>query len=89
MYKMVDGVTIKMTDEEIAALEASRPTAEQILADKWADIRRVRNSKLTDTDWRASSDLTLSDEWKTYRQALRDVPTQSDPDNIAWPTEPS
>ncbi len=89
MYKMVDGVTIKMTDEEIAALEASRPTAEEILADKWADIRRVRNSKLTDTDWRASSDLTLSDEWKTYRQALRDVPTQSDPDNIAWPTEPS
>tara|TARA_B100000676_G_scaffold271901_1_gene289525 strand:- start:257 stop:517 length:261 start_codon:yes stop_codon:yes gene_type:complete len=86
---MVDGVTIKMTDEEIAALEASRPTAEEILADKWADIRRVRNSKLTDTDWRASSDLTLSDEWKTYRQALRDVPTQSDPDNIAWPTEPS
>ncbi len=89
MYKMVDGVTIKMTDEEIAALEASRPTAEEILADKWADIRRVRNSKLADTDWRASSDLTLSDEWKTYRQALRDVPTQSDPDNIAWPTEPS
>tara|TARA_B100001989_G_scaffold61970_1_gene41661 strand:- start:455 stop:715 length:261 start_codon:yes stop_codon:yes gene_type:complete len=86
---MVDGVTIKMTDEEIAALEASRPTAEEILADKWADIRRVRNSKLADTDWRASSDLTLSDEWKTYRQALRDVPTQSDPDNIAWPTEPS
>ena len=89
MYKMVDGVTIKMTDEEIAALEASRPTAEEILADKWADIRRVRNSKLADTDWRASSDLTLSDEWKTYRQALRDVPTQSDPDNIAWHTEPS
>ena len=89
MYKMVDGVTIKMTDEEIAALEASQPTAEEILADKWLRIRTERNGKLAATDWRASSDLTLSDAWKTYRQALRDVPTQSDPDNITWPTEPS
>ena len=86
---MVDGVTIKMTDEEIAELKASQPTAEEILADKWAGIRRERNGKLAATDWRAGSDLTLSDAWKTYRQALRDVPTQSDPDNITWPTEPS
>tara|TARA_R100000773_G_C4219636_1_gene118227 strand:- start:16 stop:285 length:270 start_codon:yes stop_codon:yes gene_type:complete len=89
MYKMVDGVTIKMTDEEIAKHNANAPTQEEILADKWQDIRRQRNGKLAATDWRASSDLTLSDAWKTYRQALRDVPTQSDPDNIAWPTEPS
>ena len=89
MYKMVDGVTIKMTDEEIAAHNASFPTAEEVLAQKWEFIRADRNSKLAATDWRASSDLTLSDEWKTYRQALRDVPTQSDPDNITWPTEPS
>tara|TARA_R100000657_G_C4611305_1_gene64167 strand:- start:16 stop:285 length:270 start_codon:yes stop_codon:yes gene_type:complete len=89
MYKMVDGVTIKMTDEEIAQHNANAPTEEEILADKWQDIRRQRNGKLAATDWRASSDLTLSDAWKTYRQALRDVPTQSDPDNIAWPTEPS
>ena len=86
---MVDGVTIKMTDEEIAKHNANAPTQEEILADKWQDIRRQRNGKLAATDWRASSDLTLSDAWKTYRQALRDVPTQSDPDNIAWPTEPS
>ena len=56
---------------------------------KWALIRSERNRKLTETDWRATSDLTLSDDWKTYRQALRDVPTQSDPFNISWPTEPS
>ena len=31
----------------------------------------------------------VSDDWKNYRQALRDVPTQSDPDNITWPTKPS
>tara|TARA_B100000927_G_scaffold156205_1_gene125799 strand:- start:557 stop:994 length:438 start_codon:yes stop_codon:yes gene_type:complete len=56
---------------------------------KWGEVRIERERKLKDTDWRASSDLTLSDDWKTYRQALRDVPTQSDPFNIAWPTEPS
>ena len=60
-----------------------------LINQQWANIRFERDRKLQDTDWRASSDLTLSDDWKTYRQALRDVPTQSDPYNIAWPTEPS
>ena len=89
MYKIVNGETIKMTDEEIAALKASQPTAEEITAQKWVGVRAQRNAMLAETDWRASSDLTLTDAWKTYRQALRDVPTQSDPDNITWPTEPS
>ena len=89
MYKMVDGVTIKMTDEEIAKLNASQPTDEEILAEKW-NVRRERNSLLAASDWRASTDVTLSDDWKTYRQALRDVPSsQTDPDNITWPTKPS
>ena len=56
---------------------------------KWIAIRLERDRRLQITDWRASSDLTLSDDWKTYRQALRDVPTQTDPYNITWPTEPS
>jgi len=60
-----------------------------LINQKWENVRVERDEKLKDTDWRASSDLTLSDAWKTYRQALRDVPTQSDPFNIAWPTEPS
>ena len=67
-------------------------TAEEQIAltdEKWIAIRLERDRRLQITDWRASSDLTLSDDWKTYRQALRDVPTQSDPYNIAWPTEPS
>ncbi len=89
MYKMVDGVTIKMTDEEIAKLNASQPTDEEILAEKWRYVRRERNALLAASDWRASTDVTLSDDWRTYRQALRDVPTQSDPDNITWPTKPS
>ena len=56
---------------------------------QWASIRLQRDNLLKNTDWRASSDLTLADDWKNYRQALRDVPTQSDPFNITWTTEPS
>jgi len=90
MYKAVNGVTIEMTAEEIAEHNANIPTEAEILAEKWVEVRAKRNAKLSLTDWRASSDLTLSDEWKTYRQALRDIPSsQSDPDNITWPTEPS
>ena len=89
MNKIINGVTVAMTDAEIAEFNASIPTDAQITARKWEGIRIERNQKLSLTDWRAGSDLTLSDAWKTYRQALRDVPTQSDPDNITWPTEPT
>ena len=56
---------------------------------QWVTIREERNEKLGATDWRASSDLTISDAWKNYRQALRDITTQSNPYNITWPSEPS
>ena len=56
---------------------------------EWTRVRNKRNGLLEDTDWRASSDLTLSNDWKTYRQALRDITTQADPYNISWPTQPS
>ena len=53
-------------------------------------LRVERDRLLTACDWRASSDLTLADTWKTYRQELRDVPSQAGfPDNITWPTKPS
>ena len=53
-------------------------------------LREKRNRLLAVTDWRASSDLTLSDDWKNYRNELRQIPqTQTDPYNITWPTEPS
>ena len=60
----------------------------RLLADKWANVRRERNQKLEETDYLALSDNTLATNMKTYRQDLRDVPTQSDPDNINWPTKP-
>ena len=93
MYKMVDGETIKMTDAEIAEFNASFPTEAELLARKWERVRQNRNSRLADSDWVVTKALetgaAVTDAWKNYRQALRDVPTQSDPDNITWPTEPS
>ena len=61
-----------------------------LINQQWENIRFERDEKLKDTDWRASSDLTLSDDWKNYRNELRQIPqTQTDPYNITWPTEPS
>ena len=58
-----------------------------------------RDTRIAKTDWRASSDLTLADAWKTYRQALRDLPASATPKldssynldltSVTWPTEPS
>ena len=51
--------------------------------------RVERNAKLAETDWTASSDVTMSNAMKTYRQALRDVPAQENfPTDINWPTKP-
>ena len=61
-------------------------------------LRIERDVRIAKTDWRASSDLTLADAWKTYRQALRDITTQTpklgsdyelDLTSVTWPTEPS
>ena len=62
-------------------------------------LRVERDRLLATTDWRASSDLTLADAWKTYRQSLRDLPASASPKldtdgnldltSVTWPTEPS
>ena len=60
------------------------------ISQQWENIRYARNELLKETDWRASSDLTLSDAWRTYRAELRSIPqSQADPFNITWPTPPS
>ena len=88
----LSNVDAYVQDGKAYNVRVENTTAEEQIAltdEKWIAIRLERDRRLQITDWRASSDLTLSDDWKTYRQALRDVPTQSDPYNIAWPTEPS
>ena len=53
-------------------------------------LRSQRNYKLYETDWMANSDVTMSDEWKTYRQALRDITkTYKNEMEVVWPTPPS
>ena len=62
----------------------------KIAAQPLADLRGVRNDKLAATDWMANSDVTMTDNWKTYRQELRDLPANTkDPANPTWPTEPT
>ena len=62
----------------------------KIAAQPLTDLRGVRNDLLAETDWMANSDVTMSDAWKNYRQALRDLPANtSDPSNPTWPTKPS
>jgi|AOAMet2_C43A7_35_1029302.scaffolds.fasta_scaffold15521_2 hypothetical protein len=52
-------------------------------------LRDARNKKLSITDWMANSDVTLSDEWKIYRQKLRDITKNyTSLTNVEWPVEP-
>ena len=69
---------------EAQFLEAYKP-------DMWGEIREKRDDLLLETDWTQNPDVpsTTKEKWQTYRQALRDVPSQSDPYNITWPTKPS
>tara|TARA_R100000995_G_C3473904_1_gene119821 strand:+ start:817 stop:1128 length:312 start_codon:yes stop_codon:yes gene_type:complete len=103
MIKIVDGVEIKLTDAEIAEFNARQPTEAQILNEKWQLVRIKRNDLLAQSDWvvtkASDTGVAVSDAWKNYRQALRDVPTQTDAisinansiviDNIIWPAVPS
>jgi hypothetical protein len=69
--------------EQEAAYKASKD-AEQAKA-----IRNSRDDKLTETDWRFRSDMTPSQAWKDYCQALRDIPAQAGfPWTITWPDAP-
>ena len=74
------------TQAEKDAIEASKPTTDE----KWITIRSQRDALLHETDWASLADSpAISDAMKTYRQNLRDIPSQSDVDNITWPSKPS
>lgn len=59
-------------------------------------LRQERTRLLQETDWMALNDVVVSEEWKAYRQALRDLPANSEPQlnengqltNVTWPTKP-
>tara|TARA_R100000234_G_C4995513_1_gene177675 strand:- start:147 stop:506 length:360 start_codon:yes stop_codon:yes gene_type:complete len=97
--------SIKATDIQWLTT-GSRPTDTQIqteidrlvAAQPMTLLRYERNARLAACDWRACSDVTLSDDWKTYRQALRDLPATASPkldsygeldlSSVTFPTEP-
>ena len=65
----------------------------RILADEWVRIRKERDRLLAETDWMSFSDSpTMSEANKTYRQKLRDLPSDQSSkktfSDITWPTKP-
>ena len=93
-YKLVNGERVQMTAEEEAARDAE-VAAWTAGEDGRAlqEMREKRNNLLTETDWYAVSDLTMSADMTTYRQALRDLPdgktTKAHVDAATWPTKPA
>ena len=79
--------------------EVTNKLAELDAAEPMRLLREERDKRIAKTDWRASSDLEISNAWKIYRQALRDLPASASPkldsnynldfSSFTWPTEPS
>ena len=89
----LDSSQTKPTETEVNSKISELDNAEPMRL-----LRIERDTRIAKTDWRASADLTLADAWKTYRQALRDITTQTpklnsdyelDLTSVTWPTEPS
>lgn len=66
-------------------------TSEQKLNDAWEAVREERNALLAATDYTQLADApaAVKAAYATYRQQLRDITQQSNPNNVLWPTEPS
>ncbi len=63
---------------------------ELVAAEPMRLLRAERNQRLANTDWWASSDLTMTAEQTAYRQALRDITeTYTSLDDVVWPEEPN
>ena len=80
--------SVPLSAEEIAEREAY---ARDVLpVEQMAALRAKRNHLLAETDYLANTDVTMTDEMRAYRQALRDLPANtSDPSNPTWPTKPA
>ena len=84
---------VQFTAEEEAARDAEEKTWSDGEFNRELDrLRERRNWLLQETDWMANVDVTMSDDWKTYRQNLRDLTNGLDTvdkvKNVTWPTKP-
>lgn len=84
MIKYVNGAAVPMTEAEQAEIMSGATDA------LWQMVRIERNGLLAACDWTQLPDSTISnaEAWAEYRQALRDITTQTDPTNITWPVAP-
>ena len=92
-YKLVNGERIQFTAEEETARDAEEQAwADGALARAQANLRSKRDALLAATDFYALSDVTMSDDMKTYRQELRDLPSGKDTvakcEGATFPTKP-
>ena len=91
--RSVNAITGEITVTPLSAEEIAEREAYERDVQPGLDLevlREERNRRLAETDYLALSDATLSEDMRTYRQALRDLPANtSDPANPTWPVKPS
>ena len=92
MKRLKDGVLVDLTADEITARNAEQVTPPTALELALFEMREKRNRLLAETDFYGNSDVTMSDDMKTYRQALRDLPSGKNTvekcENATWPNKP-
>jgi hypothetical protein len=93
-YHNINGKHVQFTAEEETARDAEEKAwADGALDRALARVRNKRNNKLAKTDFYALSDVTMSDNMKTYRQELRDITNGLDTvekcNAVTWPTQPT
>jgi hypothetical protein len=92
-YHNINGNQVQFTAEEETARDNEEAAwANAAPARALADLRSRRNRLLAETDFYGNSDVTMSSDMTTYRQALRDLPDGKDTvekcENATWPTKP-
>ena len=92
-YHNINGNNVQFTAEEETARDNEEAAwANAAPARALTNLRERRNQLLAETDFYGNSDVTMSDDMKTYRQALRDLPDGKDTvekcENATWPTKP-
>ena len=72
---LINGVEVPFTEEEITARKAEEKAwLDGHVERQLSEIRNLRNQKLSETDYFAMSDNTMSDEMKAFRKKMRDIP---------------
>jgi hypothetical protein len=92
-WSVVDKFADTTDDEGVTTTKAEHEAAytAKLVADKEAAVRKTRDEKIAVTDWTGMSDVTMSAEMTTYRQALRDITTHDNFPSLAdedWPVAP-